>query len=191
MVSYYEMLEDMDDIETLEPINYEREFKKFDEKLLHNHYSFLKSCVKDEVELETDNVLDSLRRKIQMQSEDSEQSKRKHAEYSKRSEDLAKMKQEVERITAETRASAESAELNRKTASERGEKLAGLRRQRESQSSVADQERQSVTAELDRFRQTLGLEILPSTHGGTLFIFTNIDRNNPDKKFSFELAIGE
>ena len=189
---FHNELEDTDDMETLEPINYEAEIKKLDEKLTQTFENFSRKCGKDmiDVSLSSDNVLETLRKKMTLLTEASEQAQDKAAHHSKRTDDLAKMKQELECLRGQTSSMIGSVEDMERTAAERGEKLAVWRTERASRSSVADQRRQTLLSELDKFRQTLGMDLLSSTHGGTLFIFTNIDRNNPEKKFSFELLIG-
>ena len=78
-----------------------------------------------------------------------------------------------------------------KTAAQKEEKLRAGRSERANQGSVVEDQRRKVTAELAEYETTLGLEIARSTRGGILLIFSNINRDNPERKFSLELLVGK
>ena len=101
------------------------------------------------------------------------------------------MKQEAEKLRSETSALAKAVEEITKTAGQKEERLRAGRYERASQSSVVEDQRKKVTAELSAYQETLGLEIITSTRGGTLLIFSNILRDSPERKFSVELTVGE
>ena len=189
---HYEM-EDTDDINTLDPIDYESELLKVDEKLTENYVSFCRKAGKDldDIKLLPENMLEVMKRKRTQLSGDSEQIEVKTAQFSRRSEELAKMKQEVEKARESSSGLVRSVEELTRRAGERETRLAARRSEAGRERSLAEEERRGVSGELERFKETLGLELVSSTHGGTLFIFTNVDRNEPDKKFSFELAVGQ
>ena len=183
----------LDDSATLEPINYEAELKKFDEKLSYKFESFYLGSEQGHINRDQGpgNMLETLRMKIRLLDEDSKLAKKKQDEVSKGREEEAKMKQEVDELSRETSAQAKTVAEITKTVGQKEEKLRAGRCERASQSSVLEEERKKVTAQLSTYQQTLGLEILQSNRGGTLLIFSNIHRDNPERKFSLELALGE
>jgi len=56
-------------------------------------------------------------------------------------------------------------------------------------SDIDEQKRVKITKELEMWKRLLGLEIVNSSHGGITFVFTNIDQENPDERFSCEVGI--
>ena len=195
---FHNEMNDLDDSETLESINYEAEQKKFDEKMSQSFDSFYLRFVKEDADTEqgedgtgTGNMLETLRMKIRLLREDSKLAKMRQVEVSKGAEEHAKMKQEAEKLGRETSDQAKAAEEMAKTAEQKEERLRAGRSERANQSSVVENQRKKVTAELAEYQQTLGLEIIRSTRGGNLLIFTNISRDNPERKFSLELISGE
>ena len=192
-------LENLDDSETLESINYEAEQRKFDDKLSRKLESFYLGFVKEDPEsqhelgggAETGNMMQTLKMKIRQLGEHSELAKRSQVDVSAGTEKHAKMKQEAEKLRTEKSALAKAVEEITKTADQKNERLRAGRCERASQSNVVEDQRKKVTAELSAYQETLGLEIITSTRGGTLLIFSNIHRDNPERKFSVELTIGE
>ena len=189
---------ELDDSETLESINYEAEQKMFDEKLSNNFESFDLRFARGETETNqvgggagAGNMLETLRREIRRLSQESTLAKTSQAEVCRRTEEHAKMKREAEEVARETSVQARAVEEMTRTAGQKEERLRAGRSQRSSQTSLVEEQRKRVTAELAEYQQTLGLDILRSTRGGTLLIFSNINRDNPDRKFSLELSIGE
>ena len=72
----------LDDSATLEPINYEAELKKFDEKLSYKFESFYKEVVQAHINQDQGpgNMLETLRMKIRLLGEDSKLAKKKQDE---------------------------------------------------------------------------------------------------------------
>ena len=194
-------LENLDDSETLESINYEAEQRKFDDKLsrklesFYLDFIFVREDPESQHELgggaETGNMMQTLKMKIRQLGEHSELAKRSQVDVSAGTEKHAKMKQEAEKLRTEKSALAKAVEEITKTADQKNERLRAGRCERASQSNVVEDQRKKVTAELSAYQETLGLEIITSTRGGTLLIFSNIHRDNPERKFSVELTIGE
>merc|ERR1719391_1163558 len=57
-------------------------------------------------------------------------------------------------------------------------------------SSDLYKEKQNVmSSEMEKWKKTLGLELIRSTHGGLIFKFTNVQRDDPDKIFTCELLV--
>ena len=187
----------LDDSATLEPINYEAELKKFDEKLSYKFESFYLRCLGEQAdkrhdeEAEPGNMLETLRMKIRLLGEDSKLVKKKQDEVSKGTEEHAKIKQEVDKLTGEAGAQAKTVSDITKSIGHKEQKLRAGMLERVSQSSVVEDKTKKVTAELSAYQQTLGLELHPSNRGGTLLIFSNIHRDHPERKFSLELIVGE
>ena len=49
--------------------------------------------------------------------------------------------------------------------------------------------REESFAQLEKYKSILGLEFVTSTRDGVLVVFSNIDKQDPDRKFFFHLAI--
>ena len=56
---------------------------------------------------------------------------------------------------------------------------------------IVEEKRIKLTSELEKWKNILGLELVNSSHGGIIFVFTNIDRNDPGKKSSCEVALSD
>jgi len=54
--------------------------------------------------------------------------------------------------------------------------------------NIVEKKREKLSAELAKYDRILGLELVNSSHGGIIFVFSNIHCDNPDKKFSCEVG---
>ena len=145
---HYEM-EDTDDINTLDPIDYESELLKVDEKLTENYVSFCRKAGKDldDIKLLPENMLEVMKRKRTQLSGDSEQIEVKTAQFSRRSEELAKMKQEVEKARESSSGLVRSVEELTRRAGERdsagGQEVRGWPREESGGGGEAGSERRA------------------------------------------------
>jgi len=53
---------------------------------------------------------------------------------------------------------------------------------------MAKGKRDELVAEMEKYKTAMGLDIVSSTHGGVLLVFTNIDKQEPDRRFTLHLA---
>ena len=56
---------------------------------------------------------------------------------------------------------------------------------------IVEEKRAKLTSELEKWKNILGLELVNSSHGGIIFVFTNIDRDDSGKKFSCEVGLSD
>ena len=70
-----------------------------------------------------------------------------------------------------------------------GEKLQSLRNVLENKEIFFEKAKQGVSKEVSAYEKYLGLQLINSTHGGIIFVFRNISRDQPSKRFCFELLL--
>jgi len=63
------------------------------------------------------------------------------------------------------------------------------RNQNASSSDLYKEKQNVMSSELEKWKKTLGLELIRSTHEGLIFKFTNVQRDDPDKIFTCELSV--
>merc|ERR1719187_456648 len=67
--------------------------------------------------------------------------------------------------------------------------LEALREKLAKRGDVAMVKREETVAELEKYKSVLGLDFVTATRDGVLVVFSNIDKQDPDRKFFFHLAI--
>merc|ERR1719187_1822154 len=67
--------------------------------------------------------------------------------------------------------------------------LEALREKLAKRGDVAMVKREESLAELEKYKSVLGLDFVTSTRDGVLVVFSNIDKQDPARKFFFHLAI--
>ena len=69
----------------------------------------------------------------------------------------------------------------------KNKELENLRRKEAKNEKVQDLMKSKIAKDLEKWKNTLGLELVVSTHNSLIFKFSNILRENPDKTFSCEI----
>jgi len=103
-------------------------------------------------------------------------------------EAVAAFKNKVEEMAAEVAEAASSAQEFGGKAERREAEVAKLQRTVVNKEGQVEEERAKLETELARWKRSLGLEIV-STKSGITFIFTNLVREDPEKKFRCELGL--
>lgn len=67
--------------------------------------------------------------------------------------------------------------------------LASLKKSLEGKDALFKEAKLRISREVSNLEKCLGLQLVNSTHGGIIFVFTNICRDNNRKKFCFELLL--
>merc|ERR1719187_1927597 len=67
--------------------------------------------------------------------------------------------------------------------------LEALREKLAKRGDVAMVKREESVVELEKYKSVLGLDFVTSTRDGVLVVFSNIDKQDPDRKFFFHLAV--
>ena len=65
--------------------------------------------------------------------------------------------------------------------------LENLRRKEAKNEKVQDMMKSKVSKDLEKWKKTLGLDLVVSTHNSLIFNFSNILRDSPEKTFSCEI----
>ena len=65
--------------------------------------------------------------------------------------------------------------------------LENLRRKEAKNEKVQDMMKSKISKDMEKWKNTLGLELVVSTHNSLIFKFSNILRDNPEKTFSCEM----
>ena len=113
------------------------------------------------------------------------------AEVSQKVEQTSVLYEEVQKIQKlledTMQSSANIAEASRKKTLE----LDSLKASNNDKGDIVEGKKIELSEELLKWKTTLGLELVNSSHGGIIFVFTNIDREYPDKKFNCEVGLSD
>ena len=181
----------METIEAFEPLDYEEEFMRFGETVATNLEKFQRSC-DDIKKIEyNDNSFMANSEKVNaaLQSFVAALNHRENvaSELTKEEQyvrDLAKDIREVSELEVES--SKRLAEMN-EAADKKKSQLAAKRTQTSSSRDLFEEKKGKISGELEKWKRTLGLELIVSTHGGIIFSFSNVIRDSPEKTFTCEL----
>merc|ERR1711962_846528 len=108
----------------------------------------------------------------------------------KGAEAVSALKSKVKLLAAEGAEAASSAQEFRGKAERKEAEVAKLQRTVVNKEGQVGEERAKLEAELARWKRTLGLEIV-TTKSGITFTFSNIVREDPERKFRCELVLVE
>jgi len=181
----------METIEAFEPLDYEEEFTRFGETVATNLEKFQRSC-DDIKKIEyNDNSFMANSEKVNaaLQSFVAALNHRENvaSELTKEEQyvrDLAKDIREVSELEVDS--SKRLAEMN-EAADKKKSQLAAKRTQTSSSRDLFEEKKGKISGELEKWKRTLGLELIVSTHGGIIFSFSNVIRDSPEKTFTCEL----
>jgi len=66
--------------------------------------------------------------------------------------------------------------------------LTELQRRRENEGDVVDRAKEKMLADLDKWKKVLSLELVTTTRRSTVFVFTNLLREDPERKCKCEVG---
>jgi len=78
-----------------------------------------------------------------------------------------------------------------KQAQETERKLELLKTQLRSKEQISETNREIVNGDLQKIQEVLGLQIVRTTRGGIILSLTNIEKQNPSRKFSCHLGLSK
>jgi len=186
-----------DNVFDIQPCNYYEEMQNFEEVTATNdqHYKHMTQKVCKSAMKETEEIAgkflnySNLEEAIETLFDAS-----KNIEQAKI--DILEKSEKIKAVEDEKRKSEESANLTAKAASEFSEKadikqreLTNLKKNLEDKDQIASARRNELVGELTKWKEILGLELINSTHGGVILVFTSIIRDDPDRRFVCELEV--
>ena len=111
------------------------------------------------------------------------------SEVNQKQEKIVIVNKELEELKNKVSITAKSAQEFSDAADKKQVELKNLVAAMSGKGDMVEEKRVKLSAELAKWKRILGLELVNSSHGGIIFVFTNIDRENPDKKFSCEVGL--
>lgn len=175
------------------PLNYEAEFSNFDNIIQQNakyhqqvSHKYIKSAVKGGQEPLSFVKLDEA---VQTLFDAAKVIDSVKLEVKQKQEKIVIVKKEFEELKKKVDLTAKSAQEFCDAADKKQTELKNLAAAINDKGDIVEEKRVKLSGELAKWKLILGLELVNSSHGGIIFVFTNIDRENPDKKFSCEVGL--
>ena len=173
-----------------EPLCYEDEFKNFDRTLDQNLTRFNK--VNEEVDkFEADNYMNS---NIELLDEALQSLLKSASNKDKMSATLEKEKTHIDDAIREIDEILSQRDSNNKMLAKANEEVLKKNRelsQRQTQTTssrdLIEEKKGKLGVEMEKWKETLGLNLVLSTHGGIIFNFTNVMREDPQRRFMCEI----
>ena len=184
---------DTQGVQDFPPLNYEAEFNNFENIIqinaqYHHQVSqkYIKSAVKGFQEPLSFEKLDEA---IQTLFDAAKVIDSVKSEVNQKQEKIVIVNKEFEEMKKSVNITAKSAQEFSDAADKKQIELKNLVAAMSDKGDIVEEKRVKLSAELAKWKRILGLELVNSSHGGIIFVFTNIDRENPDKKFSCEVGL--
>merc|ERR1711915_274301 len=174
----------------IEPLDYEAELLNFCNVLDQNKLKFQNKS-QDETLLNSEIMdnLDKLSEAIAALDEATNQKENVKLKTSNEEKNLGDVLNAIKGIEKRKQTS-EKNFLGISEAVEKKKSELHTKRSKIASSSDLFKEKQNViSSEMEKWKKTLGLELIRSTHGGLIFKFTNIHRDDPEKVCTCELAV--
>ena len=173
-----------------EPLLYEEEFKNFDQTLDQNLTRFNK--VNEEVDkFEADNYINS---NIENLDEALQSLIRSQANKDKMSAALEKERTHIDDTIREIGDILSQRDSSNKMLAKANEDIMKKKRelsQHQNQTTnsrdLIEEKKGKLGVEMEKWKETLGLDLVLSTHGGIIFNFTNVKREDPQRRFMCEI----
>eukprot|EP00092_Neocalanus_flemingeri_P096069 GFUD01122272.1.p1 GENE.GFUD01122272.1~~GFUD01122272.1.p1 ORF type:complete len:237 (+),score=56.18 GFUD01122272.1:181-891(+) len=102
---------------------------------------------------------------------------------------LVDMKICLKKLQADTRDLADERERLVISEERYCKKLSTMKQTFDDKDGLLKKAKLKITQEVSLLEKCLSLQLVNSTHGGIIFIFTNISRNSPRERFCFELLL--
>ena len=173
-----------------EPLLYEEEFKNFDQTLDQNLTRFNK--VNEEVDkFEADNYINS---NIENLDEALQSLIRSQANKDKISATLEKERthiddtiREIGDILSQRDSSSKMLAKANEDIMKKKRELSQHQNQTTSSRDLIEEKKGKLGLEMEKWKETLGLDLVLSTHGGIIFNFTNVKREDSQRRFMCEI----
>ena len=173
-----------------EPLLYEEEFKNFDQTLDQNLTRFNK--VNEEVDkFEADNYINS---NIENLDEALQSLIRSQANKDKISATLEKERthiddtiREIGDILSQRDSSSKMLAKANEDIMKKKRELSQHQNQTTSSRDLIEEKKGKLGLEMEKWKENLGLDLVLSTHGGIIFNFTNVKREDPQRRFMCEI----
>jgi len=173
------------------PMDFKEEFDKFETILRGNseHNKISSKCIGAGPLLENDMGLGKLGEATSGLHEAADSIERIKDAIRETEMNIEAIEQNSEDLRKENELSAQSAQEFSQAAKGKEVETKALIDRLRDKGNVVGKKKQMLQAELRRWKQVLGLEILTTTKPSTILMFTKIDRENPDRRFSCELCL--
>ena len=183
----YETMEDY--VEEFEPLDYEAELLNFCNVLDQNKIKF-QNKTQDETILNSEIMdnLEKLSEAIAALDEATNQKENVRLKTSNEEKNLEDILNEVKAISKREQTTKKKLLGISETVEKKKSELHTKRNQNASSSDLYKEKQNVMSSELEKWKKTLGLELIRSTHEGLIFKFTNVQRDDPDKIFTCELS---
>ena len=184
------MNETMEDyVEEFEPLDYEAELLNFCNVLDQNKIKF-QNKTQDETILNSEIMdnLEKLSEAIAALDEATNQKENVRLKTSNEEKNLEDILNEVKAISKREQTTKKKLLGISETVEKKKSELHTKRNQNASSSDLYKEKQNVMSSELEKWKKTLGLELIRSTHEGLIFKFTNVQRDDPDKIFTCELS---
>lgn len=178
-----------DYVEEFEPLDYEAELLKFCNVLDQNKIKF-QNKTQDETILNSEIMdnLEKLSEAIAALDEATNQKENVRLKTSNEEKNLEDILNEVKAISKREQTTKKKLLGISETVEKKKSELHTKRNQNASSSDLYKEKQNVMSSELEKWKKTLGLELIRSTHEGLIFKFTNVQRDDPDKIFTCELS---
>jgi len=171
----------------IEPLDYEAELINFCNVMDQNKLRF-QNMSQDDTLLNSEIMdnLDQLSEAIAALDEATNQKKNLKLKTSNEEKNLGDVLNEIKAIERRIQTSKKIL-LGISEAVEK--KKSQLNTKRSKKQKKEKQKQNVISSEMEKLEKTLGLELIRSTHGGLIFKFTNIHRDDPEQVFKCELSV--
>ena len=173
-----------------EPLCYEDEFKNFDRTLDQNLTRFNK--VNEEVDkFEADNYMNSnielLDEALQSLIKSASNKDKMLATLEKEKTHIDDAIREIDEILCQRDSNNKMLAKANEEVLKKSRELSQRQTQTTSSRDLIEEKKGKLGVEMEKWKETLGLNLVLSTHGGIIFNFTNVMREDPQRRFMCEI----
>ena len=174
----------------LEPLCYEEEFKNFDHTLDQNLTRFNK--VTEEVDkIEDDDYINSnienLDEALQSLIRSASNKDKVSAKLEEEKAHIDDAIKEISDILTQRDSSNKMLAKTNEEVTKKKRELSQHQTKTTSSKDLIEEKKGKLGVEMEKWKATLGLNLVLSTHGGIIFNFTNVMRENPERRFMCEI----
>merc|ERR1719296_89172 len=177
----------------MQPLNYEDEWKNFEEITSVNsqHYNKISQKVSKVVNKEREENLSdaSIEQAIDTLFEASKSIENVQQDVVVKQADIEALKDTLEKTEKNAKLTAEAATEFSSTVDSKLSELSNLKKNLSEKGDLATVRKVELAGELKKWRQVLGLELISSSHGGVILVFTAVQREDPERRFICELGL--
>ena len=178
------------DINTIQGMNFSNEMKSLEDCMEKNSKYYAESAVRlsDEVHyvhLTYENIEDAIEDAITIAKEAQDMTR----QVGSVCEEEGRVKTEAEAARGRMEVQLKEARGAREREEKSNIQLEAMREKLAKRGDLAIVKKDESIAELENYKRALGLDFVSSTRAGVVVVFSNIDKQDPDRKFFFHLAI--